>query len=100
MFWTTNCSTGVLSPLSLTNPKAVICADELINTEPVNASNLPALCSNDEVVDSKLLNCMLAEDVNVFNEVFSSDEEINPKDIVWFWTMCIVPMMELWYHQR
>ena len=51
---------GVLSPLSETNPKAVICADELINTEPVNASNLPALCSNEEVVDSKLLNCMLS----------------------------------------
>ena len=25
---------------------------------------------------------MLAEDVNVFNEVFSSDEEINPKDVI------------------
>ena len=29
---------GVLSPLSDTKPKAVICADELISTEPVNVS--------------------------------------------------------------
>ena len=64
------------------NPNSVICVDELINTLPVNVSKLPALCSNEEVVDSKLLNCMLAEDVYVFNDVVESEEEINPKDVI------------------
>ena len=39
---------------------------------------------------------MLAEDVNVFNEVFSSDEEINPKDVI-----CSEPDIVpdgIWYH--
>jgi len=56
-------------PLSDTNPKAVICADELISTEPVK--------------DSKLLNCIFAEDVNAFNDVFSPPlSETNPKAVI------------------
>ena len=45
-------------------------------------SKRPALWSNEEVVDSKLVNLILAEDVNVFNDVVESDDDINPNSVI------------------
>ena len=65
---------GVLSPLSETNPNAVICADELINELPVNAfieavalAKSSTLVSNEDEVNSILSNLWSVDDVYVLN---------------------------------
>ena len=40
------------------------------------------LVSNEEVVDSKLDNCIVADAVNSFKDVFTDDSEINPKSVI------------------
>ena len=40
------------------------------------------LVSNEEVVDSKLDNCIVADDVNAFKDVFTDDSDMNPKAVI------------------
>ena len=40
------------------------------------------LVSNEAVVDSKLDNCIVADDVNSFKDVFTDDSDMNPKAVI------------------